>query len=305
MDADIILCTKRKDLNFSKNQNVRVFNTLDECIAQKPDFAVITNETAYHITSALKIAKKGIDLFIEKPLSNSTKNIKTLEKIVKEKKIITQMGFNLRFHECIKKINQLVKQKKIGKIISVQCENGSYFPDWHPYEDYRKSYAGKQKLGGGIILTMIHDIDYLFWIFGNVKQVFSVAGKYSDLDISAEDYCASIVGFKNKIIAEIHLDFFLRPEFRSCKIRGTKGIIYWNSNDNSVKLFNHSKKIWRTVLKLEKFQRNQMYIDEMKHFVKCIKKREKTINDLKEGIMTMNVALAMKKSAKKGKLIKI
>ena len=60
-----------------------------------------------------------------------------------------------------------------------------------------------------------------------------------------------------------------------------------------------------TVLKLEKFQRNQMYIDEMKHFVKCIKKREKTINDLKEGIMTMNVALAMKKSAKKGKLIKI
>ena len=94
-------------------------------------------------------------------------------------------------------------------------------------------------------------------------------------------------------------------EFRNCKIVGTKGIIYWNSNDNSVKLFNHSKKIWRTVLKLEKFQRNQMYIDEMKHFVKCIKKREKTINDLKEGIMTMNVALAMKKSAKKGKLIKI
>ena len=303
--TEIIVCTKRKDLNSLKRKNIKIFPTIEKCISEKPDFAVITNETAYHITSAIKLAKNGIDLFIEKPLSNSNKNVKLLEKIVKEKKLVTQMGFNLRFHECIKKIKQLVNQKKIGKIISIQCQNGSYLPDWHPHEDYRQSYAGKQKLGGGIILTMIHDIDYLYWIFGQVKQVFSVAGKYSDLDISAEDYCASIIRFKNKITAEIHLDFFLRPEFRGCKIKGTKGMIYWDSNDNIVKLFNNTKKTWKTILKLKKFQRNQMYIDEMRHFMKCVKKRQKTINDLQQGIITMNIALAMKNSAKKGKLINI
>ena len=87
------------------------------------------------------------------------------------------MGNQFRFHPCIKKIHQLVKQKKIGKIISVQVENGSYLPDWHPYEDHAISYASKKKLGGGVVLTQIHDIDYLYWIFGNPKSVFSVTGK--------------------------------------------------------------------------------------------------------------------------------
>ncbi len=303
--AEIILCTKRTDLKYLEKRGIKIFKKLSECISQKPDFGIITNETAFHISSAIKLAKNGIDLFIEKPLSNSTKGVKDLEKIVKQRKIITQMGYNLRFHKGIEKIKKMIEQKKIGKIISVQCENGSYLPDWHPYENYMDSYAGKQKLGGGIILTMIHDIDYLYWIFGNPKQVFSVAGKYSDLKISVEDYCASIIEFKNKIIAELHLDFFLRPEFRSCKIKGRKGIIYWDSKDNIVKLFNNDRKTWKVVLKLDNFERNDMYVREMKHFLKCIKHRKKTINDLQQGVETMNIALAMKSSAKKEKVIKI
>ena len=102
--AEIILCTKRKDLDSLKRKNVKIFPTIEKCILEKPDFAIITNETAYHITSAIKLAKRGIDLFIEKPLSNSKKDIRLLERIVKEKKLVTQMGFNLRFHDCIKKI---------------------------------------------------------------------------------------------------------------------------------------------------------------------------------------------------------
>ena len=141
-----------------------------------------------------------MDLFIEKPLSNSKSGIKTLDKIVKQKKLITLMGNQFRFHPCIKKIHQLVKQKKIGKIISVQVENGSYLPDWHPYEDHAISYASQKKLGGGVVLTQIHDIDYLYWIFGNPKSVFSVTGKFSKLDISVEDYSSSLIQFRNNII---------------------------------------------------------------------------------------------------------
>ena len=300
----IIVCTKHKD-NFLYKNNCIVHESLNDCLKEKPDIGLITNVTSLHVETAIKLAKSNCHLLIEKPLSHSIKNIKKLLRIIEKNNSITLMGCNLRFHPCIKKIRELIIKKKVGKVISVKVENGSYLPDWHPHEDYRQSYAGKQKLGGGIILTMIHDIDYLYWIFGQVKQVFSVAGKYSDLDISAEDYCASIIRFKNKITAEIHLDFFLRPEFRGCKIKGTKGMIYWDSNDNIVKLFNNTKKTWKTILKLKKFQRNQMYIDEMRHFMKCVKKRQKTINDLQQGIITMNIALAMKNSAKKGKLINI
>jgi len=305
INCEIIVYSRRKNIRFLDHKKIKVLNSLEKCLLEKPDVAFITNETAFHIPMAIKMAKSGLDLFIEKPLSNSTNGIKTLQKIVKQKKLVTQMGCNLRFHKCIIKIRRLINQKKIGKVISIQSENGSYLPDWHPHEDYRKGYASDRQLGGGIILTMIHDIDYLYWIFGNPKSIFSVSGKFSDLDISAEDYCSSIIEFKNNIMAELHLDFFQRPEFRGCKIKGTKGVIYWNSDKNEIRLFKNRKKVWEVVLALKKFQRNEMYIDEIIHFLKCVKNRKQTINNLNEGIKTMKIALAMKKSSKNRRMIKI
>ena len=305
INCEIIVYSRRKNIRFLDHKKIKVLNSLEKCLLEKPDVAFITNETAFHIPMAIKMAKSGLDLFIEKPLSNSTNGIKTLQKIVKQKKLVTQMGCNLRFHKCIIKIRRLINKKKIGRVISIQSENGSYLPDWHTHEDYRKGYASDRQLGGGIILTMIHDIDYLYWIFGNPKSIFSVSGKFSDLDISAEDYCSSIIEFKNNITAELHLDFFQRPEFRGCKIKGTKGVIYWNSDKNEIRLFKNRKKIWEVVLALKKFQRNEMYIDEIIHFLKCVKNRKQTINNLDEGIKTMKIALAMKKSSKNRRMIKI
>lgn len=301
---EIIICTKQKNLKF-KNKRVTAYNSLEQCLGKKPSIGFVTNETSLHVQTAIKLAKNNLDLFLEKPLSNSKKNIVKLEKIVKEKKLIVQMGYHFRFHKCIKKIHQLILQKKIGRIISVQIENNSYLPDWHPNEDYTKSYAAIEKLGGGIVLTQIHELDYLYWFFGKPKSIFSVTGKFSDLKLSVDDFSSSIIEFEHKIIAEVHLDFFQGPEFRSCKIKGTKGALYWNSDLNQVKFFNNKKRKWDMILKVDNFQRNQMYIDEIKNFIKCVKERKKTINDLDDGIITMNMALAIKKSAKNKKIIKM
>ena len=99
----IIICTKRKNLQI-KNNDVKIISDIDNCLKENPDVGFITNETAFHVSTAIKLANQGLDLFIEKPLSNSTSGIKKLNKIVKKRKIITQMGCNLRFHNCIKKI---------------------------------------------------------------------------------------------------------------------------------------------------------------------------------------------------------
>ena len=303
-NSQIIICTKRQDLNFKK-KHVIVSDSVEYCLSQNPNIGFICNETVNHVPLAIKLAKAGLDLFLEKPLSNSMKGVSTLNKIVKEKKLITQMGSQFRFHDCIRKIHQLLKQKKIGKIISVQAENGSYLPDWHPYEDYRKGYAATRKLGGGVVLTQIHDIDYLYWFFGNPKSIFSITGKFSDLSISVEDYSASLLQFKNKITAELHQDFFQGPEYRRCKLKGTCGIISWDSINNEIKFYNNRTKKWEVIMKLKNFENNQMYINEVKHFLKSVKNRRKTFNNLDDGIKIMNIALAIKKSAKYKKIIKI
>ena len=299
-DIRLTVYTKRNDLQLLKKKGIKVSNSLTECLKENPDIGVIANETSLHTPIAIKLAKEGLDLFLEKPLSNSLKDIEKLRAIVKKNKLITQMGCNLRFHPCIKKIKSLIEQQKIGKIISAQVQNYGYLPDH--IEDYKKSYAGRKDLGGGVILTnAIHEIDYMYWFFQEVENVISMSGKFSDLDVTAEDYAPSLLKFKNKIIGELHLDYFQRPEFRSCKIRGTKGEIYWDSVDNCVDVFNMNKKRWET--KFDSGFSNNLdtyssYVEELKHFLKCVKRRKETINDLEQGVTTLKIALAIKKASK-------
>ena len=299
----IFVCTNRKYDSFLKSKKCKIFTSLDDCIKQKMDVAFITNTTNLHVKTAIKLANANIHIFIEKPLSNSTNEIKLLLNIIKKRKLVTMMGCVLRFHPAIQKIKQITSENKIGKIMSVHAENGSFLPDWHPYEDYKKSYASCNDLGGGVMLTNIHELDYLYWFFGNVGEVFSITGKFSDLDIDVEDLSSILLRFKNNIIAEIHLDYFQKPSIRSCKIVGTHGTVYWDSNINNVQLYDVNKKKWVDKLKLKNYDVNDMYVDEIKHFFKCVNKGEKSINSIEEGAKILNIAIAIKKSSKLKKMV--
>ncbi|MEW6044611.1 MAG: Gfo/Idh/MocA family oxidoreductase [Thermoproteota archaeon] len=304
-NTKIIICTKQKIANPSP-KNVKIVRSLSECILEKPDIGIIANVSSLHVPVAIKLANTGIDLFVEKPLSTSQKDTKELARLVREKKIITQMGCQFRFHKCIKKIRKIILSKRLGRIISAKVECGSFLPDWHPYEDYTKSYAARNELGGGVVLTNIHEIDYLYWCFGEVVEVFSVTGKHSDLKISTNDLSASIIRFKNNVIAELHLDYFQKPEFRSCKIIGTKGTVYWDSEANIVKLYDNKKNKWVKVMEWSNYDRNFMFKEELAHFLDCVKKRKATINPLEtDGIKTLDIGLAIIKSSKTKKVVRL
>ena len=300
---EIIIYSKQTKSYLSNHKNIKIFDTLDKCLLEKPDVAFITNETVHHIPIAIKLAKVGLDLFIEKPLSNKISNVKTFSKIVETKKLITLVGCNLRFHRCINEIKNLIDQKVIGDIISVKVECGTYLPDWHPNEDYSKSYASRDDLGGGVVLTCIHELDYLFWFFGETQEVFSMTGKYSNLKITASDLSAIILKFKNNIIAEVHLDYFQKPEARSCKLIGTKGTITWDSLSNEVKIYDFKKSKWKSKLKIKKYDKNEMYVKELEHFIHCVNKKKKTINDISQGEYVLKIALGIIKSSKLKKSI--
>ena len=302
---EIIIYSKQTKSYLSNYKNIKIFDTLDKCLLEKPDVGFITNETVHHIPIAIKLAKVGLDLFIEKPLSNKISNVKTFSKIIKTKKLITLVGCNLRFHRCINEIKNLIDQKVIGDIISVKVECGTYLPDWHPNEDYSKSYASRDDLGGGVVLTCIHELDYLYWFFGETQEVFSMTGKYSNLKITTSDLSAIILKFKNNIIAEVHLDYFQKPEARSCKLIGTKGTIIWDSLSNEVKIYDFKKAKWKSKLRIKKYDKNEMYVKELEHFIQCINKKKKTINDISQGEYVLKVALGIIKSSKLKKSITV
>ena len=300
---DIIICSKNKEALKLKNKKIKIFTSINEALKENPDISIICNETSLHVKTALKLAENNSHLFIEKPLSNSLKNIPNLVKIIKNKKLITMVGCNMRFHDGIKQIKKLIEKNEIGRIFSVIVENGSYMPDWHPWEDYRISYASRKQLGGGVILTQIHELDYLYWFFGKISEVFSFSEKLSDLQLDVEDHSASILKFKNKIIAEVHLDYFQKPNVRHCKIIGTKGKIVWNWENNHLQVYKNKENKFSTKHFEKKFDRNKMYYQELKYFLNCVKMKKIPMNDISEAFEIQKIAMAIKKSSKTGKKI--
>ena len=318
-DFKIIIFSKRKNIvkndfktisNDVLSNRLEISNSLDKILLKNPKIAFISNETSKHIAIALKLVKQGIDIFIEKPLSNSLINIQKLEKIINIKKLVSMIGCNFRFFPPFIEIKKLLNKKAIGKIYSIQIENGSYLPDWHPYEKYEKGYAARKILGGGVTLTQIHELDYLCWFFGLPLEVTTVMDKVSNLELDVDDINESILKFSNSSIAKIHLDFFQRPFYKSCKIKGSKGIISWNSDENKIKLFNLNKQKWNEHKILNNYnissnKNNQMYVDELLYFLNCIKTRNQPMNNISEAKTIFNVALSMKKSSNLKKTIKI
>ncbi len=302
-NIDILVFTSVSK-HLKNHKECKFFKNIQDAINEKPNAAIICSVTSRHIENSLILAKSGIHLLIEKPLSNTITKTDNLLKITKNKKLITLMGCNLRFHPCIQKIKTLLEDNAIGKVFFVQAEHGSYLPDWHPNEKYENSYAANKNLGGGVLLTSIHEIDYLYWFFGMPKDVFSFTEKITTLKVTADDFSSVLLHFKNNIVAEIHLDFFQKPISRGCKIVGSKGIIQWDYTKESVQLFNYKNNRWKKILTLNFFNINQTYRDELKHFIKCLQNREKSLNPISDGIDTLKIALNAKKSSKIKKVVK-
>ena len=304
-DVEIIICTNKKSINTEIEKRCKIVKLLEDGIKETPDIAFITNVTSEHVSTAVKLAEHGINLFIEKPLSHSIDHIDELSEIIKRKKIKVMIGSNFRFHECIKKIKELLDENLIDEIISVRVECGSYLPDWHPNEDYRSSYAAQKELGGGVVLTCIHEIDYLHWFLGQVDEIVSFSGKYSDLELNVDDLSTALIKFKKNIIAEIHLDFFQRKEFRSCKIIGKKGTIYWDSDSNLVKLFDINENKWIEILKVSNYDRNQMFMKELDYYLDCVNHNKEPMNSVIESKEVLKIALGIIESSKTKQVVKI
>lgn len=275
---------------------------LEDAINEKPTVAIITNPSSLHIPLATKLARAGIHLFIEKPLSNTLRGVNVLTREVKKKKLVVMVGLNFRFHPQVQKILELLETGAIGKALSADIAVGQYLPDWHPGEDYRKGFAAREDLGGGVALTLIHEIDYAGFWFGKAKSVFALFDRVSNLGIETEDVAEFLVKYKSGTLAHIHLDYLARAPLRSTTIIGEKGTIIWNYFTKEIKLYTSAKGVWETFLEPQ-FDRNSMFMLEMKAFLGAVDGGMKSPINLEEGLESLKVVLAGKKASVQKKMV--
>lgn len=300
-----VLRTFKNKTKYPQIKKLKIFKNFKEAIKNnKYNLMILANPTSEHMNYAIKAAKEKINIYIEKPLSSSLKNIDLLKKIKKKNKIKITVGCQLRYHSGLAYVKQVIEKKKLGKIYSVFCDVGEYLPLWHPKEDYKKSYASRKKLGGGVILTLIHEIDYLFWIFGKFKSVYSTGGNLTKLNTDVEDTVVSNIVTKQNVPISLRMDFWRTPPTRKLNIVGEKGQLFWNYHTKkTILIMKNGKKITKNMPK--KWNSNQMYVDILKDFISKIKNNGKVKISLEDGIYTLKAALALKKSLRESKKILI
>lgn len=271
----------------------------------RPDVCLITAPTSLHLTLALEAAEQGCHLFIEKPLSHNWQGVEELRAVVERRRLITLVGCNLRFHPGLREIKRLLAANAVGRVIAARVEAGQYLPDWHPWEDYRRGYSARRDLGGGVILDAIHEIDYLSWLFGPVADAVCLAGKLSRLEIDTEDTAAMLLRFNNGIIGEVHLDYLQRVYRKTCQIIGDEGTIHWDFSAGQVRWYSARTRQWQLYENPVGWELNQMYIDEMNHFLACLAGEAKPEADVSAAAQVLRIALAAKRSAAERQWIRL
>lgn len=288
--------------NIKEKYNIVYFNSLEALKKENIniDIAFICTPSNFHVDEAIWLVKNNINIFVEKPLGNSLKNISKLKKLlISKNKIKHMMGYQLKFNPIILKLKNLLKKEIIGDIWYASIHHGENINDFHPYEGYEHSYAARKDQGGGVILCQIHEIDYLMYLFKDykIKIQNSYSNKITDLKINVEDsFSSTLLLTKNnkKTICDIHLNFYERPKKRSIEFLGKLGKITCDLNSGDVIVFkNNNTKKYKF-----NFDRNKIFIKQMRYFLNAIKKDKKIEKsyDVINGINSLKLALQLKKN---------
>lgn len=275
---------------------------LKSALAHKPDAVIVSNPTALHLDVAIPAVEAGCHILLEKPISNNLDRLDELQDIVEKKAVNVLVGFQFRYHPGLRKIKEILSNEEIGRPISFRAHWGEYLSDWHPWEDYRVSYSARRDLGGGVILTLTHPLDYLRWLLGDVESLWAFTGKLSDLELDVEDTAEIGIRFENRVIGSLHLDYNQRPPRHQLEIVCTGGTIRWDNAGSALEVYSAQKQAWQTYPLPADFEREHLFRAQMEHFLKVVEGKAEPICSLQDGISTLELALAAHQSAEEGRI---
>lgn len=277
------------------------FSRMDQAIAFRPQIAVIANPAPFHLGAAHSLADAGVHLMVEKPLSIATEGVQRLIESCRSRELVLLTGYNLRFLPSLQRFRDLLKQNVIGKVLSVRCEIGQYLPSWRPGVDYRQGVSARHDLGGGALLELSHELDYLRWIFGEVDWVDACLSRQSRLEIDVEDTAHLMLGFtpeadNHRLIGILSMDLFRHDTTRLCTAIGELGSLRWDGLTGAVELFEAGAKNWRELFRYQ-HQREESYRAEWENFLACVEGKSKPLVNGEDGLKVMQIIDAVRQAS--------
>jgi len=272
-----------KEINFKEINNFKF------------DLAIITNPTSLHLKTAIKIAKRKINLFIEKPISNNTKMVFKLLRLINKNKLICAVGFQTRYDDLLNKLKNIIDSKELGQVQKCYIENKHYLPYHHLYENYKTSYASRKSLGGGVLLCFSHEFDYANFLFGKPKFSYCSTQNSKKLKIDVESSVIVVAKYPKNVNVIFDLDFWKKKPSRICRVQFENGLIEWDLLKNYLKIDKGGKV---KILKSKFKKRNDLFIEQFKKVIDSIMLQKAPKSNILNGISNIEDIEKIKKIAR-------
>ncbi len=269
----------------------------------RPTAVIVANPTALHLEVAIPAARAGAHLLLEKPVAHDWSQVPALQQAVAQSRVRVLVGFQFRFHPTLQAVRQWLHQGRIGPVRYARAHWGEYLPAWHPWEDYRQSYAARDDLGGGVIRTLCHPLDYMRDLlaatgFDDPQVAAAWAGHISPLELQGVEDAADItLTFASGAVASVHVNYIQRPPRHDLEIVGDAGTIRWDYATGRAVLLGPDGQVQAQAHLPPGWERNHMFLAEMRHFLALVRGEEPARCSLEDGLAALRLALEARRLA--------
>ena len=251
--TDIVALRTRQGACQELDPSLEVKEIADWSQLPEADVAIVSNPTSLHLETIERCLPHVRGVFIEKPLAASLEGVAELLQEIKQRRVVSFVGYNLQFHPAVKALQKFLADDAVGKPLLFQCQVGQWIEDWHPNEDYRNAYFARRDLGGGVLLTLIHEIHLAMELLGAAEKVACLLPAYEALAVDVETIADVMISHSSNAVSQIHLDMVQRPAHRRGVISCERGSISYD------------------LMADPNYNVNDAYVEEMETFLNCVR----------------------------------
>ena len=269
-DVTIVRRPDRPNPAFPPPASARIVNSDAEAVAAGLDFAVVCNPTRLHVDTAGFYLNAGVAVLVEKPISDRADDARRLVDQQHRGKAAACMAYCMRYHPAYAAAREAVRSGRIGRVLYAKAWFESYLPAWHPWEDYRQSYAARKDLGGGALRTNDHEIDFLNWCLGTPQEAMGFSGRSGAIETDADDHADVLIRYQEGPVANVSLALCRKDRSRGFEFIGEQGSLGFDWENLQLRLKTGASDECSVLLDFRGRDFAGMYVDMLKDFLSVV-----------------------------------